>query len=516
MIGYHITTEGIASSTGEICLELPYLDWLVERECGILYDLDAGAAALLRLIGLTKEEGQKLWDRGKLYLAPYRITYYPGRFLSIDRGFGRGHKWVHFCDASQYQPAYYDSSDPLIADMTAHAISAESTGNRVALTFEDLRLPTNSLVSPISAFSRGHMDKLDLPQLHHLPAEVVGLAQQCVKGSWFEAYQVGYWEEAWDYDINGAYAYELANLLDLRRGEWLNSRDRPDGAIYGFAQGRLETWADIHPFLVKGRGDNLYTPVGHWDTVLTLQEIDFLRHWELGNFEVRDAWWWVATEQHQPYRGIVKWLWAKRKDADPFTKSIIKRILSGIWGKMLEVRSSGYGPYYNPVYGAIVESNTRLRVAGTCLINKATPLHIALDGMILGKPIPFDWSEELLGAWRLSHQGQCIIISSGIVGMEGKANQEEFSIGFDWLRSQIATDPNIQEYPMTKWTPVTLGQALAWDEWDKLGEVRELVRTVHIGQEPKRIWKDTPTSGQSILNWHHESAPWTVGIITHE
>lgn len=518
MIGYHIATGGIASSSGETCPGPPYLDWLVEREPGILYDLDAGAAALLRLIGITKEEGQKLWDKGRLYLAPYRITYFPGRLLTIDKGFGLGHKWVNFCDASQYRRSMFTDQEDTIA-MHLSAEIAEDIAGMVAESFESLGLPAGRLTSPIAAFSVAHLEKLSLPKVGDIPAAVVSLAQQCIKGSWFEAYHQGYFREAWDYDLNGAYASELAHLLDLRRGEWVQSLEEPEGAVYGFAQGELKTWAELHPFVTKGRGGNLFTPVGRWETVLTKKELDFLKEFELGSFTVKDAWWWIPRGYpSRPLAGLVAWLWGKRITAPPLTREIIKRILAGLWGKSLEVRRGEYGQYYNPVWGAIVECNTRVKVASTCLVGGVEPLHIALDGIVVDGELNLPYltpESNTLGAWRLSHTGQCIIGSSGVVGMEGKDNEEEFSITFDWLMEQISQDPDAVSYSMTTWSPVTLGQALNWNEWEQLGEVRLLTRAVKIGGDFKRVWKRQPTTGRELIGQSpYSSMPWLVNIVT--
>lgn len=522
MIGYQITTTGIYNSQGNICWEPPYLDWLLadnpqDNVC-LFYDLDASVAALLSLIGISPQEGAQLRDKGKLYLAPYRLTYYPRKFFSIDKGFGPGHQYRNFSNAGQYTDVHFDPKESL-AKTIGKAKEAEGLGQEVAQVSRGLGLTAQTLTSPISAFEKVYMASLNVPTIDDLPVEAAEMAYESVKGNWLEAYQVGYWPEAFDYDINGAYASELSRLLDTRRGHWLNRPTPPPEAVYGFARGLLTTSAEFHPFLVNLEHDVTYTPTGSWATTLTLQEIQFLVTHELGTFDIFEGWWWMPQgQQWEMLKGVVSWLWTKRGASEGLAGDIIKRILAGLWGKTLETRGKDgqeeFGPYFNPVYGAIVEANTRLRVAGACLEHGVQPLHVAVDGMILDRELPLETSEQL-GAWRLSHKGQCIIVSSGIVGFEGKQGAEEFSLRYSWLEEQLRAYPKRKEYKMRKWSPCTLARALNTD-FGQLGQLEKVTRSVYIGREPKRMWLDAtgyPKTGGDLLAKQIASQPWDYTLL---
>ena len=102
--GYHISPQGIFNSHGDMCqgAEYPfdYLDWLIgdhpEAETKVFYDLNGSVGSLCRLLQLDRREAERLSMNKKWYSAPFRMTYYPGRFFSVDKGFGLWHPYANF------------------------------------------------------------------------------------------------------------------------------------------------------------------------------------------------------------------------------------------------------------------------------------------------------------------------------------------------------------------------------------------------------------------------------------
>jgi len=521
MIGYHITNGLIADSDGHTfcdCSGLDTLDIFLDeqyrKDTNIFYDLDANVASLLRIIEFTEAEGRKLLDRGRIYIAPYTIKYFPGKLLCIDRGFGAKHPYVYIYDASQYKGSRF-KPDCNKLEAIELAKEARDTGLEVAETLESLELPSYKLTSPVSAFLNSN--ELDIPTIDDIPEKAGELAYQCIKGNWLEAFSYGYWDKAYDYDLNGAYGSELAKLVDIRQGEgeWINSREIPEGAIYGFAKGQLTTWANFHPFLVKGKDNISYTPIGTWEDYVTLQELRFMRKYKVGSFDIKDGWWWVADQEPNPVLAdIVMELYKQRANSsNELKRNIIRRILAGIWGKTIEFRREEFGKYFNPVYGAVVETNTRLKVAATCIEHRVQPLTIAVDGFVTDHELNLPTSREL-GEWRLSHTGRCIVVNAGTVAFEGKECKEEFSLKFSWLYNQIKEKPEAGEYSMEKYTTVTLAQALN-SEFDKLGKLEKTTRTVYIEPDYKRLWKHRVSSGGELLNTQMRGCPLEYSIVKY-
>jgi hypothetical protein len=520
MTGIHINNNSIfvnKGNTSHIKTNPPYLDWLIElvgQEPAMFYHLDANVASLLKLIEVTEAEAKKLHDTHKLLILPYKLTYYPGKYFSVDRGAGIGHPYANFYNAGQYLVAHFEP-DEHVDDMYNKAKLAADTGAHVVEVLHKLGLDTDKLTSPIKALD-SKLEELGLPTIDDIPAEAAELAYGCIKGNWLEAFSCGYWREAYDYDVNGAYGSELAKLLDLRDGEWVNEKYPPISAKYGFTKGLLTTHANFHPFLLNIDNDMSYTPVGCFETYLTLEELNLLVEQRLCNrFQPEDGWWWIPRgEPKYPLKELVEWLYYQKQNGNGLETKITRRCIAGIWGRFAEFRGKEFGKLFNPVYAAIVESNSRVKVARVALQamrQGCRVLHIAVDGIITDKPIDAELGSGM-GQWRLSHKGKCIIVSSGIVGFEGKHGAEEFSIRFNWLYDQMTSNPEATELTMKKWSPVTLAKALNTD-FNELGQIKELVRTIYLEPDHKRVWKYRSANAGEILNGQYESMPIEASMV---
>jgi len=502
MIGYYITEELIATSEGKICREPPYLDFLLgDNSDGIkiFYDLDANVASLLRLIQITEAEGKKLRDKEQLYLSPYKLTYFPGVFFGIDSNSPAGESYANFSGANQYTDTHFaPDNSPEYA--IAKAKEAQKVGLEVQQAFAYLGLPTDKLTSPIAAFKK-QLETLDIPDYLTMPDEASVWAYDAMKGNLVQAFQMGYWPQAFDYDINASYPYELSKLLDLRRGRWVKRKHPLEQAAYGFAQGIITTNAKFHPFLYRKGAGMIYTPVGQWETCLTLQEYDFLYDYKLGEFEPTEGWWlWLPTEPgYRLYEGVVRWLYDKREGTTGLTRLVIRRISAALWGKLSETRRGKPGPHLQPCYAAVGEANARIHLAKTCLdCGVEHILHCAVDGFISDKKLPLKTGQEL-GDWRLTGEGKCLISGTGVVAFEGHDGAGDFSLKFSWLNDQIKAHPRARSYTMEKHSVIGLGLALATD-FNCLGKVVRKPRSVKVGEDTKRFWIARPNTGGQLLS----------------
>jgi len=535
LIGYHaFYSKGkgfIVNNFGDVRREGPYLDWLLVDHAGdefkkVCYDLDYFAGVLFRLIGLTREEAETLSAKGKLHIVPYDITYFPAKYLSVTKGTGWGRPYAGFFDMSQYMDAPSLDFKPSVKDCVAKAQEARDLGAEVSQLLHDLGLDGNALTSPIRSMEKSVLEGVDLPRHTDVPAEVNDLALRSCKGNWVEAFELGAWQEAYDLDISGAYASMLAELYDTRRGEWVRSPERPGNAVYGWAEVMLTIDALFTPVLYAANPEEEdaqrrrnYSPTGERPDVLNLQQMDFIRQYRQGDFSIDgDAWWWVpvgklpyTTNQYQPLKGTVNWLYNKRRGKEGLEKKILKRCLAGLWGRTLSVRGKQYADSFFPVWGNMVETNTNLAVARLCLDNGVVPLHVAVDGVLTDKRLPITSSDEL-GSWRISHAGGCIIASSGIAAVEGKVGAEDFALNYDWLRGAMENDPGAKEYKMHKVGAYTLAKALNTN-FGRLGEAEEMTRTITIGEESKRLYPEVPEIGGDLLKRHYKSEPMDISLI---
>lgn len=516
--GYHAVVSQysyLADSDGNVRRERPYLDWLLENydsEIKVCYDIDSFVACLLRLIQITPEEAKTLTEKERLNFDGYDLTYFPGRYFSIGKGKAYNRPYVSFSDMSRFIEPLTHSSDKIIEK----AKLARDTAINIQSVLKEIGGGIDSnAVGSISRSLKPVMAKLTRPPTHlDVPQEVIELAIGNVKGNWVEAFKMGFIKECYDLDMSSAYASFLADLPDIRRGKWVVSEKIPDGAILGFAKGRITRRSGFSPFLYRTK-NSLHGVVGSWDDVLNLDEIRFIERWGADDFRINRGWWWIPEGEFKyPYRGLVNWLWTKRQTSKGMAREWIKLALANLWGQTLADYGDDFGEYYNPVYGAYVESRCRLKVAEFVLSRglEKNLCHVAVDGAMFDCPVKLD-EKPGMGNWRVSFKAPAIIVNSGYVFVEGKAGQQEFSHSYEWLKREIDSNPGQESYSRKRNVVVSLGESVAHDKMDKLGMIQEVSEDVIIGSERKRFYLEMPKTGEDLMSHSYESKPLNLDMI---
>lgn len=517
-LGIHVTNDGIFTSEGDRITSPPYLDFLLSKSPDyqiVVYDLDAAVASLYKLLELTREQCQRLFSKGKLFLSPYRITYFPHHFFAADYGSWKGHPTINLIPMNQegyLKPIYSKDNSP--DDAIAKAKEAKNTAVRISKAFEALGLATTNISSPIQSFLKKH--SLNWPTEEDCPDLATELSWNAIKGHWFENFAIGLFSKAYMFDRNGSYADCLANLPDIRFGTFSESTTPPDKAMLGIAEGLLSTESEFHPFLTR-IGKNNYTPIGNKiPTILSLQEIQFLKQWQLGDFRADKGIWWQPTELKYPYKGILTWLWNKKQSSqDQTIRSIITRLYASLWGLQSQYLADKkrFGDYFNSFINYTVESNSRLHVAEACLQNKIIPRAILGDGFISDMELPLELSTKM-GGWKLAKQGQCLIAGSGAIAFQNDKSPSGLALHFNTIIEQIHAKPKARQYPRNKYSPVTLGAALQ-QNFDELGMIKKVEQNLSIGTDNKRIYMERPKNGSELISGKvYKSSPWAYSALT--
>ncbi len=519
IIAYTIDREtGICNSLGEHKTEPSYLEFLLhpyKETIKVFSHLDADVARLLALIDLTPKELEKLAKTGGIYIntneatLPYIIRYIPGKWFSIDKGYGKGHLYAGFSDMSQYK-------EPNDFSLSTRAKAAQYVGEQVYQAFVELGFSPKNLISPTNVYRKEVIDKLDLPSCDDVPIEALEIAYECCKGSWVEAFQIGAWDKVYDYDINSAYPYWASLLLDLRQGEWRQSSKYQKEANYGYCRCEVMIDTDFSPILLS-LDENSYTPKGVFETSLTKKQIDFINHWNLGYATILDGWWWFGNGVNiLPLDAEIKKLYKEKQGSTGIKKGIIKRIMAGsFYGLWLETRGGEFGEHFLSPWSAEIETRTQLQIAETCLRNKVVPLHVAVDGIITDKPIDLgdDYTQDIeMGNWRLEHYGKCIIASSGLASIDAKNGTGDFSVKYDWLNWEIGNNPKARSYQMKKQSVLTLAQARNQRRLMDVGKTEEITRTVSFGDN-KRLYEKMPKNFGELAQEQYRSEAWTADML---
>lgn len=401
IIGYHMSGNTLADSLGEVVSE-DHLAWLAESpedSIKIFYDLNYAVAQLARAVKMTQDEGRKLLDKGRLYFPPYQIGYISNKFVSVKHGFYKDAPFSNYADASQYDKSVEIKADDSPEYCIARAKEAQQIGEQVYNALRKIGLHPTTLTSPISAYQKEILGKMNLPTVDDIPPEASELAYLSCHGNWVETFIRGHWGKVYDYDISSAYPSEIAKLLDTRYGSWEHQPLYMPDAEYGYCRGEVTIDKPFSPIIFSADDNHNYTFVGTLpDYVLTKQQWDFINKHNQGEFQPMDCWWWIPRKRVKPLEVPINHLFKLKEEAEGLDREVIKRVMSGIWGKFLALQRGEMDVLFNSCWGAEVETRVGLRVAEFCL--KAmelgiNPISIAVDGVTVDKQMPDEVLEGL-------------------------------------------------------------------------------------------------------------------------
>lgn len=491
------------------------LDYLLTYQKGIngFYHLSYNVACILRMLHLTDGQLSELQDKAEVKVDPdYTIYYIHNKYFAIKKGNYWDCPYVQFCDIAQYL-AWRVDDDHTEEYALNKAKEAYKTAVEVYKGLGKLGIQPENLTSPIRCFEKAVLNRMNLPTIDNIPEEAAHYAYQCCHGGWLEAFKKGHYT-AYDYDISSAYPAQLAELKELRFGLWENDREFNYSAEYGYLYGKLDMQAHFNPFLFKAN-DMTYTPVGEYECCITKRQYEILQKYHLGTFEIYNAWWWYPKSSVYPLKALIGKLYSHKETSNGMDKEVTKRIMSGMWGKLLELQNDTFGKHFNPVWGAEVEVNTRMKVFEACLNSGVVPLSIAVDGVLTDKPLNVDVKPGL-GQWKLTYNCDALVISSGIVAVKDKQHNQDFALEYQWLIDQIKENPELSEYVKSKPSPVSLNKALVHGDLSKIGQVEQITRTVDTLYEAKRCYPIAPANGGELLANKYESVAWPVSLFEAE
>jgi hypothetical protein len=543
IIGFHLVKGITACSTGETVIGTDRKAHLAlickyaypEYIC-VAWHLDYLSAILIGdIFRLKKEQAEELIKEGEVKGNIYTIRLIPTKFMSIKAGNYFKSPLIMFSDMAQFNNSLIFTENPSVDECLAHAKEAAELGEKTVAVAKKLDIDAKVLTSPIRIFEKVYLGKfdekgnpkpkgIDLPTTDDYPegikVDLAHLAYECVHGGWVESFWKGFFPNSADHDITQAYGHHESELYDLRFGDWLHTKEYQKDAQYGFCKVDLKMTASFHPILYNTDVENHYTPIGFYeDYAIQKQELDIIDEYKLGTYEIKDGYWWTCKRPIKPLSYPIKWLSTLKSEYEGFDKEFVKRILNGMWGILLQVkRGNQVGEHFNPVWGAIVEANCRLDVFRFCMraLNEGRKvLHIAVDGVLTDEPVSFvDRSKEKQpGEWRLEANCPSLVISSGCVAIQDKMGKGEFGMDYNWLVNEINKKPRATEYPETKLSPMTLAKCINLNQYDRIGDIEEITKTIDIHSDVKRQYPKEPKNGGELLKGQFDSVPLDMGMI---
>lgn len=518
ILGYHTSEGKLYCSDGSYETKF-FLDKLLDNHGGIslFYHLNYDVANLINMLKMDVNEINKLYTTGQVYYNPFTIKYVPGKFFSITKKHQNGKTtFMNIGDASQYYDFPLEKCNEEAAIQKAK--QASTVAENVIKFFASIGIEPTSINSPIRVFEKTKLSQLSLPTYKDMPEEAVYYAYQCCKGNWLEAYQLGYWHTAYDYDLNSAYPSEICKLIDIRNGSFNHVTKMTDSPTYGYYLIDANVKSNFSPLIFKTNENNYgisnYTLKNRFPTFATKEKILYASENKIADIKIIDGWEFNASSYSQPLESTIDWLQFIKEDTKPDTYGInlkcLKRIMSGIYGKMLETRGKYLGDFFNPAWAAIIENNIHIADADFIIKNNLTPICITVDGVIAEEAIK-QQSSTHIGEWRY-RQTQAICMGTGLVGLNNKRNAD-FSINFDWLYNSIKSAPDANSYSMTKFSPITLPVAMNTHQLGKLGKLCKVSKAIKVQGDCKRLYPRVPKTGRDILTNKYQSLPLNLSFL---
>lgn len=477
----------------------------------VTWDLADFAAPLFRKLGKACcEQLASTWHKTKLhqpYTVFFRYRTESGGVLGIDKGVHD--QTVSIYSLSQFFPK--ETPEPQSAK------EVKMYGDELLKAMGEAGIVPNKLTSPIASYLSAC--PLPLSSGEITPTEVMAgeYAKECTSKEWRDCFKVGWWQEgeSYDYDIVNAYSSVAQYLRDTRSADYIYSRDYVPDACWGFLKGRVTINDDVlvSPIVKVMEDGSLGTPVGSWDTYLTLWEARFINEWEIGHFDLEDGWFVQFTNNSRPLADIMVGLYNDRVKAEnPMLSRYLKGVANGIVGKFLETHDDGsVGPYYNPIWHAAVTSVVRLKVAKFIYENNVQRSVVAVntDGCLLEQKVSVP-DNPTLGEWRYSGSKPVLVLSSGYIF---SADKQPHGVNYDMLMDKIAECPDACAYRSSMQRPTTLQEAVEYGDITQVGEMNayaSMINLPEIAESQTREFDSFPQTGGTLIGAKYSSVPFKV------
>lgn len=501
-----------------------------ESYCGsfcTFWNLDFDVTVLLKWFG--KDFCRSLIKVGEAHFGDVTFKYVHRRFLIVRRG----NQWFEFFDAAQYYiPRSLDGASKAYIDgakihVGSKEFDSSAYGNEKILQYcihdselcaqltqlllddlHDMGFSPSTLSSPGTIASEALVG--DVPDITKIPEGALEYAYDSYRGGWMECFKRGYFPKLYDYDISSAYPYQVSELVDLSGGTWTYRKGECD-AVLGSVKCTVDIKSTVSPIIFQS--DVNYTPVGRWNTKLSLGRARFIREFGVGSVDVKDGWYFTPRPSAtKPFRYSMRHLF--RQKTRIRNAWLPKSLSVSLYGKFAQKDDDGEtGSLFNPVYADLVTSQTGLQIARYALALPECLVITATDGLVFSAPLPQFLLGKGFGQLRLAHVGGGVVVGTNVYTIKGKIQGGNWRPGrFDWFKL-LQEQPNVAKYSLGHFRYTTLAEGVSPDfsRWDKVGVFETFPYEFDINYDHKRLFKRV-SCGKELLEGSFDSVPWEVGI----
>lgn len=531
---------------------------LINAHIGV-YNIKYDSGSLLYF--LPKETLIELWKMQKVKYAGYTIEYIPHKYMSISKGIIDK---IRIWDIWQFYRMSLDKAASKYLgkskdDMETKIFTAKYIIDnwekiyhycvKDALLVKELMdflinkllefgIRTTALYSAASLSLRYYSDRGKICtswRFWRYHRDLLKMAVDAYQGGKFEVTQRGYFEKVYEYDISSAYPSEIMNLYDIEGAKIEKDKRYRSDATYGFVHCIIDNSKGLYlPCGLKRDNLRVY-PAGTFEMYCTKNEYDYMTKELNLDITIIEAYWLFVDFKLKLYEKRTKKLFELKsfyKNKDAMLYEVSKRMANSFYGKTVqlikkplteeqeneikELYEAGTG--WNPIYGAIITANTRLKVTRLQNIYNDDCIAVHTDSVVLKKELDSIYITNTIGGFLKELEGPCIMIACGQYEIGNKGAYKGFvperyeegeNFRYESWKEILQRNKNgyIIKYPIEKsesWI-----EAVAKGHFDKLNKFYKDTKEINLNADIKRIWL-TKMKAKDFLCKNQKSLPVIV------
>ena len=387
-----------------------------------------------------------LWERNVAQWGDIRLEYIPHKFLGLSQG---KKKWVKIWDIAQYYKMSLDKAGQRYLgrgkvdletksftpqyvakhrkDIKGYCVEdaklCSELANFLVRKLKEFGIRTTALYSGAALSFRYFADRVPIVtcwrywKQHPL---LLKCATDAYAGGKFEITGRGS-VHAWEYDLVSAYPCEIAQLANIELARVVESKSYVPDAYYGFLRCRIRNPKCVHSPCGPMLGPVRVYPSGDFFQCITKAEYEYCI--ESGcKVDILEGWWLMIPRATFPYHDTVMELFALKSKykalGDPMLTTVAKVMSNSFYGKAVQAIEDWRGrivcgPGWNPIYGAVITANTRIKVCRIQNALKDKCLAVHTDSVITTEPLSPELVQNSLGGFAFVDEGPCTIVACG-------------------------------------------------------------------------------------------------------
>lgn len=557
---YHGYARIITDSSGN-CIDVDGIDSVLafltskrfRNHHNFFYNIRFDFQAIVKY--LPKEDLGTLYTTGKVEYKKYKISYIPRKMVSIVhsnhtykfydlfpfflKGLGKTAKKLLGAkkneggiDAAKLNvddKYWKDNYDEIVKYCVSDSKLTQRLGVLLQETYKKaLGFPPQRYVSQANISKEYFGRVCDIPDIRGIDRKIKKYAFNCYHGGRFEILKKGWFDEVTLIDINSAYPYYIANLVQCTEGVWKKVKEVEYDALHGYYLCKVDVGADMLPPFMVNVGTTLKIfPRGEFGVYLTKYEVE--SYGEYCDIKVLRGYELRGNNRTKPFEDAIYKLYELKKATDKkdFRYDIYKKTANAFYGTFYEKIKKGEqwveGKLFNPLLAAEITANTRVQVYQEAMKYGERVIGFATDSVIVEGKVEMD-NHKRLGEFDVDKVGGGCVLQSGIYEIAGEhktrgmlkgTNLEKGGMEYENIFDYIKKEPKRMVYEWDIKRPVNLGEAVKhYKKWSKedINVWNTFHKSLDINKDKKRLWDGVFKDGGELYEKHIESKPLDVKL----